>query len=864
MVRAMPVGGDVDAARTTSSRSTRWGRSTSCPTARSSTSRAAQFRRDYSFEDLFRWDARHARRRCGSRTGQRARDPAVSPDGRRIAFSMNEHSESVLAVMDAVPDAPASVVWRGERYDQAYQPAWSPDGTRIAFSAWRNGGYRDILVVELASGKVDEITHDRAIDMSPAWSPDGRYIYFDSDRTEASRTSTRTTPRERATWQVTNVLGGAFQPRPSPDGKRLAFEAAVPEGGYDLFEVAARSRALAARRATTSTTSRRRSTSTTTRPTVTRAAAVPRARDARAADVDAAARHRRSHTREHPDRRYRRGRAAQLLARDRPRRPSTGDTNIGASYGYIGLAARRCGSPARARCVERGGWRVDGVNKTLPRGGLERARSSVGVPFESRPGSSWSLSFDYDVDWFRLVAAAGDRRSIRTSACRRIRRPTTSRRASARASRSRRCARTTFGARCAERLRRAASRCASIIPRSARPTATSPSATRPTATSGCGARRRCSRCGSSARCAPATSCAPAASALGGVPAQDVAMSIVNSTRVGVDRLPARLSGAHDRRQPVPPAQPRVPPGAVPDRARPRDAADLPAPRAPGAARATSARRSTTRSTPSSNLRRVGRRRAPRRRVLRLLRPGHVRDRLRARPHRGRRQRDLVPADGEPVKDQRSSAGERRGRGRAAARRAGARAARSARARRRSPRASRRDLDRADAVSVALAADAAPGPRGRVPRGDAARAPARRARSRARTTSAPDWFDLAAAVDLGLRLAGHHLGPGIELLFDLGNAPPARGVPGTLALARRSARRGVRAVGARGRRQLAVACASSADDGWGVVLDRRQRRRQRRARRSSASSRATIVDAVGRRRSTRRRRTGRAARSSCAS
>ena len=46
---------------------------------------------------------------------------------------------------------------------------------------------------------------------------------------------------------------------------------------------------------------------------------------------------------------------------------------------------------------------------------------------------------------------------------------------------------------------------------------------------------------------------------------------------------------------------------------------------------------------------------------------------------------------------------------------------------------------------------------------------------------PVWFDLAAAVDLGLRLASHHLGPGIELLFDLGNVPPVQGTPGGLAL-----------------------------------------------------------------------------------
>ncbi|MDB4961620.1 MAG: hypothetical protein JWP01_1619 [Myxococcales bacterium] len=53
--------------------------------------------------------------------------------------------------------------------------------------------------------------------------------------------------------------------------------------------------------------------------------------------------------------------------------------------------------------------------------------------------------------------------------------------------------------------------------------------------------------------------------------------------------------------------------------------------------------------------------------------------------------------------------------------------------------------------------------------------------RALDDAPPGWFDLSAAVDLGLRLAGHHLGPGIELLIDLANTRAARGTPGTLAL-----------------------------------------------------------------------------------
>lgn len=51
------------------------------------------------------------------------------------------------------------------------------------------------------------------------------------------------------------------------------------------------------------------------------------------------------------------------------------------------------------------------------------------------------------------------------------------------------------------------------------------------------------------------------------------------------------------------------------------------------------------------------------------------------------------------------------------------------------------------------------------------------------------FDLATAVDLGLRLAGHHLAPTgpaapaapFEQLFDLGHVPAVRGVAGTFAL-----------------------------------------------------------------------------------
>lgn len=54
-----------------------------------------------------------------------------------------------------------------------------------------------------------------------------------------------------------------------------------------------------------------------------------------------------------------------------------------------------------------------------------------------------------------------------------------------------------------------------------------------------------------------------------------------------------------------------------------------------------------------------------------------------------------------------------------------------------------------------------------------------------TPGEPQLFEVSPAVDLGLRLAAPHFqtGPlvGIELLFELGHVPNARGVAGTLAL-----------------------------------------------------------------------------------
>jgi hypothetical protein len=397
-LRAMPVGGDAKGARDIL-KIDAMGPFDMLPDGSLIFEQGRVYRREYSFQDLFRWDARTGHQ-VRLTTGARARDPSVSPDGRRVAFSMNEHSESVIAVMDTVPAAPAVVVWRGQRYDQAYQPAWSPDGKRIAFSAWLKDGYRDILVVELASGKVERVTQDRAIDMAPTWSSDGRYLYFDSDRSSISNIYAYDTS-DHSMWQVTNVLGGAFRPAVTPDGTRLAFESAVAAGGYDLHEVR-----------------------------IDRASWLP-ARDF-FDDKPPATQIRDDEAKVSPPRPYRpletlapQAFTAQLAVGDSPSvtlqtagndsfnlhsyqlalgtNLDNGDLNIGAVYGYGGF--RPSLRFAASRTVgERSGFRVDGVPKPFKQEDWS-GTVSTSIPFESRPSQSWSLSFDYDVDWFRLVGS---------------------------------------------------------------------------------------------------------------------------------------------------------------------------------------------------------------------------------------------------------------------------------------------------------------------------------------------------------------------------------------------------------------------------------------------------------------------------
>lgn len=155
--------------------------------------------------------------------------PAISPDGKRIAFAGMVSGAWGIYVMKADGTGSSLLIQRSS-FDGS--PAWSPDGSRIAFRSENNGPYGPygrIFVINTDGTGIRQVspeTGNYTYDDGPAWSPDGSRIAF-------SRSGK---------LHVINADGTGFTPLPndegaeypswSPDGTRLAF---ASSGTLDIY-----------------------------------------------------------------------------------------------------------------------------------------------------------------------------------------------------------------------------------------------------------------------------------------------------------------------------------------------------------------------------------------------------------------------------------------------------------------------------------------------------------------------------------------------------------------------------------------------------------------------------------------------------
>ncbi|MGH7448670.1 MAG: amidohydrolase family protein, partial [Longimicrobiales bacterium] len=154
------------------------------------------------------------------------RNPAASPDGRRIAFTAFDR----LWLQDVSIDEIGRLTLQGtpRRVTNAevgeYQPAWSPDGRSLAYVTWGDGAGGHIMrVAATGNAQPTQLTRNAALYTNLAWTPDGSRIVV-------SRAAARDL-KEGVSGGFFPTLGGQFVWLPARGGELTVI---APSGSRDV------------------------------------------------------------------------------------------------------------------------------------------------------------------------------------------------------------------------------------------------------------------------------------------------------------------------------------------------------------------------------------------------------------------------------------------------------------------------------------------------------------------------------------------------------------------------------------------------------------------------------------------------------
>jgi Tol biopolymer transport system component len=163
--------------------------------------------------------------------GHAYRQPHLSPDGRRVAVTIDEQGNQVW-LLDLSRETLTRFTFEGNRNTD---PAWTPDGKRIAFESNKEG--RDNLFWQLAdgSGGLERLTPSDSAQYPLSWSPHGQMLTFVDLNPATGRDIWVLRVTDRKAQPFLRTPFNETAPQFSPDGRWLAYVS--DESGRDEIYV---------------------------------------------------------------------------------------------------------------------------------------------------------------------------------------------------------------------------------------------------------------------------------------------------------------------------------------------------------------------------------------------------------------------------------------------------------------------------------------------------------------------------------------------------------------------------------------------------------------------------------------------------